>query len=179
MENPIKMDDLGVPLILETPICDLYVRLGFLKKRKLSPMIWMNFGSSSLDLCIQSPGPTVPRALLRRMCLAAMDQNFLEAGDWTCQTWICWWWISCYRGKSQFWEDVLLFPSFSNPTQIQRVFVFSVVHFEWLNKPMDESICVVIATFRSNQFEGLIWSDSIVTELSHKDLEHDSVIGFR
>jgi len=26
----------------------------------------------------ESPGPTVPRALLRRMCLAAMDQNFLE-----------------------------------------------------------------------------------------------------
>ncbi len=102
----------------------IYVRLGFLKKRKLSPGIWMNFGSSSLDLCIQSPGPTVPRALLRRMCLAAMDQNFLEAGDWTCRTWICWWWITCYRGKSQFWEDVLLFPSFSNPSKSKEFLCF-------------------------------------------------------
>ena len=25
MENPIKMDDLGVPLFLETPICSLFV----------------------------------------------------------------------------------------------------------------------------------------------------------
>ena len=25
MENPIKMDDLGVPLFLETPILDLFI----------------------------------------------------------------------------------------------------------------------------------------------------------
>ena len=25
MENPIKMDDLGVPLFLETPMCDIGV----------------------------------------------------------------------------------------------------------------------------------------------------------
>ena len=25
MENPIKMDDLGVPLFLETPICHMYI----------------------------------------------------------------------------------------------------------------------------------------------------------
>ena len=29
----------------------------------------------------QSPGPTAPRALLRRMLLAAMDKDFLEAGE--------------------------------------------------------------------------------------------------
>ncbi len=39
MENPIKMDDLGIPLFLETPICHNYELLptllstrGFLKK---------------------------------------------------------------------------------------------------------------------------------------------------
>ncbi len=27
MENPIKMDDLGVPLFLETPICEQMMRI--------------------------------------------------------------------------------------------------------------------------------------------------------
>ena len=37
-------------------------------------------GLGTLDLLrIQSPGPTEARALLRRMSLAAMDRNFLEA----------------------------------------------------------------------------------------------------
>ena len=36
MENPIKMDDLGVPLFLETPICFLY-QFGELKEPPESP----------------------------------------------------------------------------------------------------------------------------------------------
>ena len=27
MENPIKIDDLGVPLFLDTPICSMYIQL--------------------------------------------------------------------------------------------------------------------------------------------------------
>ena len=39
MENPIKMDDLGVPLFLETPICDSVIP-SILKKKNMSGQ-WM------------------------------------------------------------------------------------------------------------------------------------------
>ena len=49
MENPIKMDDLGVPLFLETPIfvnaiSDFYPRRGSLPDRATAPTAFLQQG---------------------------------------------------------------------------------------------------------------------------------------
>ncbi len=47
MENPIKMDDLGVPLLLETPIYNYYIPYKHFRKRKGSSPFPTNFQEHS------------------------------------------------------------------------------------------------------------------------------------
>ena len=48
MENPIKMDDLGVPLFLETPTCGSFGHVFFLEKN-LGDFLFVLFFSRLVD----------------------------------------------------------------------------------------------------------------------------------
>ena len=63
MENPIKMDDLGVPLFLETPKCSRMIKKAFFLVRNLDwilpyPIISLyNFMISDISFHYNTDGP--------------------------------------------------------------------------------------------------------------------------
>ena len=94
MENPIKVDDLGVPLFLETPICT--------KKQLFQPTLGGDFSREFLRG--SSVGSFLDKTVARQRVATLCGTFHVTLGEWR------WWW--CHLQKSiggwRGWTSLLL-----------------------------------------------------------------------